>query len=86
MFQGHVVLEMWTPPDCFYETHDRQSLSSEINMKWRKCKSFVTRKIHYFELRIFASSLYIYHLTRSFTGSSRALNLLLIFQLVPLFS
>ena len=57
-----------------YETC--QSPSSKINTKWKKLKSFVTRKIQYIELGIFSFNSKVYYLTRGFIASTRALNLL----------
>ena len=57
-----------------YETC--QSPSSKINTKWKKLKSFVTRKIQYIELGICSFNSKVYHLIRGFIASTRALNLL----------
>ena len=51
-------------------------VSSKVNIKWKKLKPFVTRRIWYFELGIFSFNSYVYHLTRSFIASTRAFSLL----------
>ena len=59
-----------------YEAQVHQSLSNKINVKWKKLKSLVTRRILYFELGIFSFKSYIYYLTRGFIATARAFNLL----------
>ena len=64
-----------------------QSLNSEIKVKWKKLKSFVSRRICYFELGIFSFYSYVYYLTRDCIASTCDLNLLtraFDFQLVHL--
>ena len=58
-----------------HEAYVHQSLISEINIKWKKLKSFVTRKIYYFEHSIFSFNPYVYHLTHGFVASTRDINL-----------
>ena len=50
-------------------------LSSEINIKLKKLKSFVTCKIYYFKLGIISFNSYVYYLSRGFIASTRASNL-----------
>ena len=57
-----------------YEAYVHQPLSSEIDIKWKKLKSFVTRKIWHFALGIFPFSSFIYYLTCGFIAPTRAFN------------
>ena len=59
-----------------YEAYVHQPLSSEIDIKWKKLKSFVTRKIWHFALGIFPFSSFIYYLTCGFIAPTSAFNLL----------
>ena len=46
IFQSHVVVEMWAPPDCFeWGLKVHQSLSSKIKIKWKKLKPLATRRV-----------------------------------------
>ena len=70
------MVEMWAPPDYFV-----WSLSSPLTKQWNKhdvrdVKIFCTRKIWYFELRIFSFNSYVFFLTWCFIASTRVFNLL----------
>ena len=68
-------MEMWAPPDCLVPNLSYQSLISKISIKRKKLKSFVTRKIKYFEPGFFSFNSYVYYLTRGFNLLTRASNL-----------
>ena len=59
-----------------YETYVYQSLSSEINIKWKKLNYFVTRRIWCFEVVNFSFNSIVYYVIRGFIPSTRAFNLL----------
>ena len=52
-----------------YEPYVYYLLSSEVNIKWKKFKSFVTRKVEYFELGIICTDSYVYYLTYGFIAT-----------------
>ena len=58
--------------NALYEAYVHQLLSSKINLKWKKLKTLVTRRIQYFQLGIFSLN----SLTHGFIASARTFNLL----------
>ena len=71
IFQNHVLVEMWAPPDCFV-------WSSPVakQWSWHKVKEVKIFCNKYFQLGNFSFNSYVYYLTRGVIASTRVFNLL----------